>query len=300
MANQVDKAYSQFKWSFGAGIVSAAASVASGILNAQTAKTYGKMAQRQSEMQIRLNNLATERNIGYQTRQAADTISDIKRQGRQVIGSQLAAMAASGMSTASGSAQALLKSTGVSVGRDVSTVQANLINSAYEQRRQTAIENIGLRYQGQAAMAAAKQQANASYVEAGMGVLSAASSVAAKWQTYQDTLAGQQRLQTSGTSLANQNDNLLSSNKLNYGYGSEGFTSSLAEGMTSSTRQNMLQTSIFTPTSNYFSMLNRVSNTPVSGINYSFSNAAKIANTNVLNFANINARQKANRGYLFK
>ena len=179
-------AQTDYNWSVYSGVASAISSIASGILGYKTAKTYGRMEQRAAETQARLNEIATERNIGYQTRQTQDQIADIKRQGRQVVGSQLAAMAATGSSTASGSMQALLKSTGHSVGRDISTLQANLINSAYEQRRATAIENIGLRYQG----AMARQTANAqgfNAIATGMqGVLSAASSVASKWQRWQD------------------------------------------------------------------------------------------------------------------
>lgn len=185
-ADVLKDAKTSYNWSIASGIASGVSSLVSGFLGAKTAKTYGRMQQRASETQARLNTIATERNIAYQTRQAADTISDIKRQGRQVIGSQLAAMAASGMSTASGSAQALLKSTGVSVGRDISTIQANLANSAFEQRRQTNIANIGLRYQGQAAYAEGKQQAFASIAQGFSGLMSAASSVSDKWQRYQD------------------------------------------------------------------------------------------------------------------
>ena len=179
-AEVLKEAKSNFNWSLASGIASGVASLATGVLGYSTAKRYGRMQQRAAETQARLNTIATERNIGYQTRQAADAIGDIKRQGRQVVGSQLAAMAASG------SAQALLKSTGVSVGRDVSTIQANLQNSAFEQRRATAIENIGLQYKGQAAYAEARQKANASLIDGFQGLLSAATSVAEKWQKYQD------------------------------------------------------------------------------------------------------------------
>ena len=185
-AEVLKEAKSDFNWSLASGIASGVASLATGVLGYSTAKRYGRMKQRAAETQARLNTIATELNIGYQTRQAADAIGDIKRQGRQVVGSQLAAMAASGMSTASGSAQALLKSTGVSVGRDVSTIQANLQNSAFEQRRATAIENIGLQYKGQAAYAEARQKANASLIDGFQGLLSAATSVADKWKKYQD------------------------------------------------------------------------------------------------------------------
>lgn len=168
-------------WGTVAGIASAASSILSGIMGRKTAKAYGRMQQRAADAQARLNEIATERNISYQTRQTADQISDIKRQGRQVIGSQLAAMAATGMSTASGTAQSLLRSTGYSVGRDVSTLQANLINSAFEQRRQTAIENIGLRYQGAMAQQTAKAQGFAQLAQGFQGAMSSALSVAEKW-----------------------------------------------------------------------------------------------------------------------
>lgn len=169
------------KWGTAAGIASAAASIYSGVMGMKTAKKYAKMQQRASEMQARLNEIATERNIAYQTRQTADQISDIKRQGKQVIGSQLAAMAASGMSTASGSAQALLRSTGYSVGRDISTLQANLLNSAYEQRRQTAIENIGLRYQGAMASMTGRSEGFGQLAQGFQGAMSAATMVAERW-----------------------------------------------------------------------------------------------------------------------
>jgi len=169
-----------------AGIFSAISSLYSGFMGASTARKYGRMQKRAAEAQARLNDIATERNIAYQTRQTADQIADIKRQGRQVVGSQLAAMAETGMSTASGSAQALLRSTGYSVGRDISTLQANLINSAFEQRRQTAIENIGLQYQGQMAQYTARAQSFSSYAQGMQGALSAATSVAAKWNRLDD------------------------------------------------------------------------------------------------------------------
>lgn len=163
------------------GILSGASSLYAGIAGMKTAKTYGRMQQRAAESQARLNELATERNIAYQTRQAQDQIADVKRQGRQFFGHQLATMAASGVSTASGSAQALLRSTGYSVGRDVSTIQANLINSAYEQRRQMAIENIGLQYQGQMAQYTAKAQGFSSLASGMQGLLSSAIFVADRW-----------------------------------------------------------------------------------------------------------------------
>lgn len=169
-----------------AAVFDAASSLYAGILGQKTAKRYGRMQQRAAETQARLNEIATERNIAYQTRQAADQISDIKRQGRQVVGSKLAAMAATGMSTASGSAQALIRSTGYSVGRDVSTVQANLMNAAFEQRRQMAIENLALRYQGQMAQYQAKAQGFAQLASGAQGLMSATTSVAEKWNRYND------------------------------------------------------------------------------------------------------------------
>ena len=166
--------------------LSMASSLYSGILGQKTAKRYGKMQQRAAETQARLNEIATERNIQYQARQAADAISDIKRQGRQVVGQQLAAMAATGMSTSSGSAQALIRSTGYSVGRDVSTIQANQMNAAFEQRRQTAIENIALRYQGEMARYTAKAEGFNQLASGISGAMSAATSVASKWNRYYD------------------------------------------------------------------------------------------------------------------
>ena len=180
----LDYAGKAFGWSAFAGVASAVGSLASGFLGAKTSKIYGRMQQRAAEAQSRLNQIATERDISYKTRQTAEQISDIKREGRQVMGSQLAAMAASGMSTASGSAQALLKSTGISVGRDVSTLQANLQNYAFEQRRATNIANIGLQFQGQAAYSAGKQQAFSSIVKGASGALTSALYVADKWDKY--------------------------------------------------------------------------------------------------------------------
>lgn len=174
------------KWGVVSGIASAAASLYSGYMGMKTAKRYGRMQQRASETQARLNEIATERNIGYQTRQTADQIADIQRQGKQVLGRQLATMAATGMSTASGSSQALMRSTGFSVGRDISTLQANLMNSAYEQRRATAIENIGLRYQGAMARLTARSEGFGQLASGFQGALSAASSVAQKWNRWQD------------------------------------------------------------------------------------------------------------------
>lgn len=179
-------AESNAKWGVVSGIASAAASLYSGFMGMKTSKIYGRMQQRASETQARLNDIATERNIAYQTRQTADAISDVKRQGRQVLGRQLAAMAATGMSTASGSSQALLRSTGFSVGRDVSTLQANLINSAYEQRRATAIENIGLRYKGEMARLTSRSEGFGQLATGFQGALSAATSVAQKWQRWED------------------------------------------------------------------------------------------------------------------
>ena len=179
-------AESNAKWGVVSGIASAAASLYSGYMGMKTAKTYGRMQQRAAETQARLNEIATERNIGYQTRQTQDQIADIQRQGKQVLGRQLASMAATVMSTASGSSQALMRSTGFSVGRDISTLQANLMNSAYEQRRATAIENIGLKYQGLMARYSAKAEGFNQLATGFSGALSAATAVSAKWTRWQD------------------------------------------------------------------------------------------------------------------
>ena len=179
-------AANQAKWGTAAGIASAAANLYAGFAGMKTAKIYGRMQERAAKTQARLNELATERNIDAMTRQAQDQISDIKRQGRQVVGSQLAAMAATGMSTASGSAQALLRSTGYSVGRDVSTIQANLINAAYEARRKTAIENIGLQYQGQMAQYSARAQGFGQLSQGISGALTSMLGVASRWNRLND------------------------------------------------------------------------------------------------------------------
>lgn len=180
----LDYAGKAFGWSAFAGVASAVGSLATGFLGASTARIYGRMQQRAAETQERLNKIATERDIAYKTRETSDQIADIKREGRKAMGSQLAAMAATGMSTASGSAQALLKSTGVSVGRDISTLQANLQNYAFEQRRATNIANIGLQFQSQAAYSAGKQKAFGSIVEGASGALTSALYVADKWDRY--------------------------------------------------------------------------------------------------------------------
>lgn len=185
----ITKAKNQFKMSLGTELLSGALDMFSSVMNAKTSKRYGEMQKKAYDAQARLNTLATERNIGYQTRQTAQAINQVYREGNKARGRQLAAMAASGMSTASGSGQALLKSTGISVGRDVSTLQANLANSAYEQRRANNIENIMLAYQGAEAESIGKQQATASVLQGVSGLLSSIGSVAGKWQTYQDELA---------------------------------------------------------------------------------------------------------------
>jgi hypothetical protein len=191
MANKTNEqilagAKADAQWGTAAGVMSALSSLYSGFMGMKTAKTYGRMQQRAAETQARLNEIATERNIGYQTRQTADAISDIQRQGRQVLGSQLAINAATGGSTASGSMQALMRSTGYSVGRDISTLQANLINSAYEQRRQTKIENIGLQYQGAMARLTGRSEGFNQLAQGVAGAMSSAMSVAQKWQRLDD------------------------------------------------------------------------------------------------------------------
>lgn len=189
MATNLEKAKSQFKTSLWSEGISSALNIYSGIMGAKTAKKYGSMQKKAYDTQARLNTIATERNIGYQSRQTAQAINQIYREANKARGSQLAAMAAGGMSTASGSAQALAKSIGVSVGRDVSTLQANLTNSAYEQRRSNTIQNIMLEYQGQEAYQAGQQNANASIANTVSGLLSSFGSVAGKWQQYQNEFA---------------------------------------------------------------------------------------------------------------
>lgn len=189
MVTNLKKAKSQFNASLWSEGIASALNIYSGIMGAKTAKKYGSMQKKAYDMQARLNTIATERNIGYQSRQTAQAINQIYREANKARGTQLAAMAAGGMSTASGSAQALAKSIGVSVGRDVSTLQANLMNSAYEQRRSNAIQNIMLEYQGQEAYEAGKQKAGAVIGDTISGLLSSAVSVAGKWQQYQDEFA---------------------------------------------------------------------------------------------------------------
>lgn len=146
----------------GAGMMQAGNQIVSSRANAAYQNAQARQILRQAE----LDELATERQIGYDTQAAASQIEAFRRQGKADFGTQLAAMAAGGMSSLSGSAQDIIASSARSEDRDVSNIRYQNALSAYEKRLQTRLNTYDAQAQAVGLRASARATKNSGYVGA--------------------------------------------------------------------------------------------------------------------------------------
>lgn len=146
----------------GAGAIQAGGQIASSAGQAAYQNAQARQVMRQAE----LDRLATERQINYDTQAAASQIDALRRQGRQNFGAQLAAMAAGGMSTLSGSAQDIVASSARSEDRDVSNINLQNARSAYERRLQSQLNLYDVQAQATGLRASARAARTGGYVGA--------------------------------------------------------------------------------------------------------------------------------------
>ena len=162
------------------GTLSSLSNLVSGISAYKVGKAKAKALSAQQE----LNNIALKQQLSYQLAAASQETSEVKKQGLKAAGSQLAAMAASGTSVAGGSAQGLLRSTGIAVGEHISGINANLANTAYEETRANTEQNINLGYEAQIAKSEGRQALASGVTAASLGLLNTGATVATKWNLY--------------------------------------------------------------------------------------------------------------------
>ena len=147
------------------------------IVSSRAQSAYQNAQATQLMRQAELDQLAAERQIDYDTQAAASQIEAVRRQGKLDFGTQLAAMAAGGMSSLSGSAQDIIASSARSEDRDVSNINLQNARSAYERRLQAKLNLFDAEAQATGLKASAKASKRAGYVGAFGTLLSTAAQV---------------------------------------------------------------------------------------------------------------------------
>lgn len=158
---------------------------AGGILQAGNSIVQGRAqsayynAQAQSALdQARLNELSVGRQVNYDMQAAADRQQRVIEDERQSFGSMLAAMAAGGMSTLSGSAQHLALSSLRNRNRDLQNISTNAARAAYQTRLNAELDTYGAQAQAAQLRAAASSAKTAGYIGAAGSLLGTASQLA--------------------------------------------------------------------------------------------------------------------------
>lgn len=138
---------------FGAASAAAGA-VFSGISQYMAGKaraSYYNAAAGTYDTNAYINDLATARQAAYVNEAAASQIHNLREQSQQTDGSARAAMAAQGMDTASGSAQAVLSSTQRAYREDEELLRKEAEERAFEITKAGALESASLRSQAKLA-----------------------------------------------------------------------------------------------------------------------------------------------------
>lgn len=156
------------------GILQAGNSIAQG--RAQSAY-YNAQAQSALD-QARLNEIAADRQVSYDMQAAAAQQQRVIEDERQSFGSMLAAMAAGGMSTLSGSAQNLALSSLRNRNRDLENISTQVTRSAYETRLNAELATYGAQAQAAQLRSAASSAKTAGYIGAAGSLLGTASQLA--------------------------------------------------------------------------------------------------------------------------
>ena len=208
----------------GAGILTAGSQISAG--NAQSA--YQNAQAKNILRQAQSNELAVERQIAYDTQATAEEISSIRRKGRKDFGTQLAIMAAGGMSTLSKSAMDIIASSAISEDRDVANLHLQNILSANEKRLQARLNMYDAQGQAAGLKAAAKATKKSAYISAFGTILGTAAQVyGMSYQPKATASLTQADKAEFGSFLGDMNKNSANNNmfkhtganKLNLGFG---------------------------------------------------------------------------------
>lgn len=146
----------------GAGVLQAGSQISEG--NAQSA--YQNAQAKQLLRNAEMYEITTERQTAYDTMATAGQISALRREGRRDFGTQLAAMAAGGMSSMSGSAMNIVASSAMNEERDVERLQYQNELSSYEKRLQARLNMYDAQGQAAGLRAAAKATKKSAYISA--------------------------------------------------------------------------------------------------------------------------------------
>lgn len=162
----------------GAGLLQAAGAVTQG--DAQS--NYYSAQADSVRNQARLSELAAERQIAYDTEEKAGRIELLRGETERLVGSQLAAMAASGMSLTSGSAADLVADSLRSGRRDIAAVSQTYADRAHETRLAAKLASIDAEAQAKQLKISGQSARRAGWISAGGSLLGTASQVAMQYR----------------------------------------------------------------------------------------------------------------------
>ncbi len=143
-----------------AAIIKAAGSIGAGVINYWGSKGQNKLYDAEIsayEANADLAQKTAERQADYLTQDAASQVHVLRKQGEQLKGEQLAAMAASGMDISSGSAQDVLSASERAMREDEDLIRYNAELSALETRRSGDTQAAHYRHQASQSRIAQKQ-----------------------------------------------------------------------------------------------------------------------------------------------
>nr|QGT50646.1 hypothetical protein Elusimicrob1349_1160 [uncultured Elusimicrobia bacterium] len=167
-----------------AAIIQAASSIGSSVLSYWGSKSQNKLYDAQAaayETNAEIAQKTGERQADYQTQEAASQVHALRKQGEEVKGSQLAAMAAQGMDISSGSAQDVLSASERAQREDEDLIRYNAELAALETRRGADAQAADLRHQANQTRIAKKQAKAAAKMALYGSILTGSSQVASSY-----------------------------------------------------------------------------------------------------------------------
>ncbi len=161
----------------GAGIMGAAGQYVAG--NAQRDSYYAQAAALES--QAALSQQAAQRQVKYDLQNAAQSVKEVRRAGRQNYAKQLTAAAGSGMDFSSVSFQDAVLDSLRAENEDIDLIKRTASRQAYETNLQAELNSIEASSQAAQARLAGRTAAKAGRINAFSSLLSSASMVAGMW-----------------------------------------------------------------------------------------------------------------------
>lgn len=161
----------------GAGIMGAAGQYIAG--NAQRDSYYAQAAALES--QAALSQQAAQRQVKYDLQNAAQSVKEIRRSGRQNYAKQLTAAAGSGMDFSSVSFQDAVLDSLRAENEDIDLIKRTASQQAYETNLQAELNSIEAKSQAAQSRLAGRTAAKAGRINAFSSLLSSASMVAGMW-----------------------------------------------------------------------------------------------------------------------